>query len=958
MKQISRLSSGRVPVKGPADVAGDRYQLLDLASAEPNLGTAANGSVLTTDSIGSRTWADSLSLQNIDVANNLTANRIYTDNLFFANGDPYIAAGSQTADQNTNIYNGIATVTTVATLVDTMPLLGNSTVRWTISSRDVVNSRYKTATVDSINNGATAYYNEYGVVLSDNNYEVATFTSNISSGNINLYATGDSANVAVVFQRMALGSATVPGYVPAGKAGANGYTGSAGGVSIVVDSYTGNGSTVNFTLATAPLNENQTIVSVGGILQPKSVYSVSGTTLTFSSAPANGVGIEVTTFASAAGGGGGGTGYTGSAGSFSGTTSQAIVTTNTTASTSTSTGALRVAGGAGIAGNVYVGGTTYVTGDILPTSNNTVNIGSATRRFGTLYLAANTIDLGGTTISTSPTGDLSFVTASGSVDITANTVNFLSTVATTAIAPGESGPIGYTGSRGAQGVTGYTGSAGTNGTNGYTGSAGTNGTNGTNGYTGSAGAGATSPSISAIAYPDDDTAADPAGGQTITLTGTNFASGASVIVNGIVASVVTVVSSTQITFTAPANAAGSYIVYVVNTNGTTALAVPGLQYSGMPVWTTPAGTLGTALKQVSFTANLVASGDAPVTYSLYSGTLPSGISLNANTGVISGTTPDVVSSTTYNFTIRSTDAQRQDTDRAFSITVVPTNPPPTVEYLVVAGGGGSSYTYYTGGGGGGGFLTGNNYSISGVGTPITVTVGAGGAVNVDARASNSSFGTITATGGGAGKYNNSTVGGDGGSGGGHGSYWGNGNNESSQTYPGGTGIVGQGKDGGTYVGSKAYYNEWLSGGGGGGAGATGSPGIKLYTGNSYPYPSVNGGNGGTGLASSISGTGTYYSGGGGGSGISDTNTTNQGGEGGSGGGGKGGIGGFGQLGGSNGTANTGGGGGGCYAGGSGIVIIRYSTAYDAAASTTGSPTYTVSGGYRIYKWTSSGSITF
>jgi hypothetical protein len=44
-------------------------------------------------------------------------------------------------------------------------------------------------------------------------------------------------------------------------------------------------------------------------------------------------------------------------------------------------------------------------------------------------------------------------------------------------------------------------------------------------------------------------------------------------------------------------------------------------------------------------------------------------------------------------------------------------------------------------------------------------------------------------------------------------------------------------------------------------------------------------------------------------------------------------------------------------GGSGIVIVRHPDT-DAAATTTGSPTVTTSGGFRIYTFTGSGSITF
>ena len=67
------------------------------------------------------------------------------------------------------------------------------------------------------------------------------------------------------------------------------------GTNLNIDSFTGDGSDTTFTLSITPVNENNTLVYVGGVYQQKSTYSVSGTTLTFSTAPPSGASIEVAT---------------------------------------------------------------------------------------------------------------------------------------------------------------------------------------------------------------------------------------------------------------------------------------------------------------------------------------------------------------------------------------------------------------------------------------------------------------------------------------------------------------------------------------------------------------------------------------------------------------------------------------------------------------------------------------
>ena len=66
---------------------------------------------------------------------------------------------------------------------------------------------------------------------------------------------------------------------------------------IFVDEFTGDGSDTTFTMGADPGQEANTQVYLNGVYQEKATYSISGTTLTFSTAPANTTSIEVVRYA-------------------------------------------------------------------------------------------------------------------------------------------------------------------------------------------------------------------------------------------------------------------------------------------------------------------------------------------------------------------------------------------------------------------------------------------------------------------------------------------------------------------------------------------------------------------------------------------------------------------------------------------------------------------------------------
>jgi hypothetical protein len=246
----------------------------------------------------------------------------------------------------------------------------------------------------------------------------------------------------------------------------------------------------------------------------------------------------------------------------------------------------------------------------------------------------------------------------------------------------------------------------------------------------------------------------------------------------------------------------------------------------------------------------------------------------------------------------------------------------TADYLVVAGGGGGGGLYYGGSGGGGGLrstvtATGGGGTLETAlsltsGTGYSVVIGAGGSgggSTIDGSpGTNSSFSSIVSTGGGLGRTEGGGLAGIGGSGAG-------GCPSATVAYrAGGAGTTNQGYAGGSAAGDGSTFGS----GGGGGAGGVGGNNASTV-----------GGDGGIGVATSINGTSTYYAGGAGGQSYSGPVGSP-----GAGGGGRGALGSAGIQA-TPGFTNTGGGGGGGShtagsatngkPGGSGIVIIRYTT---------------------------------
>ena len=161
----------------------------------------------------------------------------------------------------------------------------------------------------------------------------------------------------------------------------------------------------------------------------------------------------------------------------------------------------------------------------------------------------------------------------------------------------------------------------------------------------------------------------------ITITGTDFVNGINVeaiATNGAIiqADTVTFNSATSVSAAFTITTDATYYLRLENPDGNAVRSSTALlTVSDAPTWSTAAGSLGSIAAGSTANFTVSATSDSTVSYSVISGSLPGGLSLNSSTGAITGTESGTTSETTYNFTVRATDQESQTADRAFSITV-------------------------------------------------------------------------------------------------------------------------------------------------------------------------------------------------------------------------------------------------------------------------------------------------
>ena len=385
--------------------------VIDSLDANRVVVTNASGAFVDDDNFTYDTTTSTMSLDGTATIGNVT---IATDSITGADSTTIAATGNLVLDPTANVLVDTATATQVFFAGANKELIGSSNFTWdgdnvNVTGGVVVSSFVEVgnATIEdsditttdaalTVNtDGADVDFTVYGEI--EGSTIPVTIHSDAATGTVVIGSASTTADVTLKVD------ATDSMMVPTGVTGERPAVGVTGMVRfnttlgdleifdgtvwntasteftlIASQTFNGDDSTTVFTLDEANTTAG-TIVSINGVIQlPSVAYSVSGTSLTFTEAPATGDVIEARRLTTTK------------------TFSLEVVNTAETARLTASES----------------GAWLDVTGDLLPTANETYDLGSATFRWNDLHLAGTTIFLGGKQIKVDA-GEIKFFEADG-----------------------------------------------------------------------------------------------------------------------------------------------------------------------------------------------------------------------------------------------------------------------------------------------------------------------------------------------------------------------------------------------------------------------------------------------------------------------------------------------------------------------------------------------------------------
>jgi hypothetical protein len=337
---VTSVDSGNGLTGGPITGSGSLSVLANSGIVANTTGLFVNAAYIATIAANSATYLNGKTEANLNVNSSVTSNTANLASYVIANSGivsnstgvfvnaSYIATISANAatylngktESNLNVNNATTAYgKTESNLNVNSSVTSNTanTANYVVANSGIVSNAFgvfvNTAYIATIAANSASYLGTTAAANFVQNTDSRTLSGNLYFTGANSYFSGKTTHNANVVLNAGIslidstGAQGTAGQILTSNGSGNVYWSSVSGssTSALTQTFTGDGSTTNFTLTTSVAGQNNIIVSMNGLVQiPVTHYTISGTTLSFTTAPYTGAVVEARNFENGSSGSG------------------------------------------------------------------------------------------------------------------------------------------------------------------------------------------------------------------------------------------------------------------------------------------------------------------------------------------------------------------------------------------------------------------------------------------------------------------------------------------------------------------------------------------------------------------------------------------------------------------------------------------------------------------------------